>query len=402
MADPVSTGGTSAAPPVPPMPAGTSLHELITPKGPADANGMFHLGSLELDKNQLAVFQASQKALGGATGNAEQLATLWSVEHGHLPESEPVAKAPAGTTVDSLVKPAGGMTPDANGDIHLGRLSLKPADLPQFEALQRNLAAKNPEAVDTLYKLENGDRDYKLNLNDVGNNTFDPSKGNVISWDPHKDLRDQFNKSELPPKVAGFHEEGHATGSPMVSATLHGIPDKMYSNLEEKRVIEGPEAREMAILGLPPRHSHIGAAYPVPTIDSTKPELTVTQNGKDHTVGAGYQQTGKIAGTDANHVSIDVGRGQQVQLKTNELAGFMGSPGNASAVLNDAKAHGDTATFAISKDGKVTYENPQQLQRFFEAQNQHVDPGYKLLATPAAVESPQQARQPAQSAGLER
>ena len=375
----------SAPPPIPPMPETTTLKDLITPSAPPDAQGISHLGALSLNANQLAAFQKAQTRIAGDPPNPspDQLKTLWSVEHGQIPEMEPVAAAPKGTTVEQLVTPPDGQKPDAKGYVHLGHLAVKSADLPQFAAAQRDLASKDPEAVNMLYKLENGGRDYTLNLNNVANNTFDP-KNNTISWDPHKDGRDQFNKANVPPVILGAHEEGHALGTPMISRTLQGIPDEKYSNLEEKRVIEGIEARAMAAYKLPPRHSHIGVAYPVATIDSISPRLHVTQDGHEKTVGGGFQQTGKVVSADAAHVKLDVGHGKTMELRTNELTGFMGNTKNVVSTLQDASAHRDNVTFSVTNDAKVTYQNPEQLNRWF-----HDRPStYQLIGTPAAIERP--------------
>lgn len=383
--------------PLAPAPKEFTLDEAL--KATVAKDGTYHCGKLEFpNQRDYNDFVAGQRALGGTP---QQLATLNYVEtNGHAPHMGAMEAAPKGTKVEDLLD-VKGKTPDANGFYHMGTLLVHKDEIKQFDALQRDATARNPEALNALYHLEHApDKDVTFRVtkdNDRGDR-YDPNT-NTIYWNPHTMIRDAYNKEPVSAETAGLHEVGHWAGRD-VGQTLQRIPAGKWENMEEKRVIEGVEARDMALQHRAPRHSHYGWPLPTDKIDSITPSLTTTQNGVTREMHAPYTQSGHVMSVNNDGTTTIAIRGDgkhpdhQVTYKTEQLSLAMGGQ-DPARVLSDAISHKDTVQFQLTADGKMLYSDPAQQQR--QAGPAH-DPGFKypdqMYATHEPVPLQTQQRQP--------
>ncbi len=174
--------------------------------------------------------------------------------------SEPLPPVPAGTTIDTLLKP----TKDVPGDtyVHFGNLQVERALVGDFEAAQRYLA-KDPEALSALRQLETGNVTTTVAKINDGQDGFTPSS-HTISWDP-KSATVNTNGSFQTPANGLLHEEGHAVEElldPARKALQKGEKNQRYTNGEEQRVITGLETRAHDYLpGEGTRTDHGGRAF---------------------------------------------------------------------------------------------------------------------------------------------
>jgi hypothetical protein len=367
--------------PLPEAPKGWHLHDAL--KATVDENKHYHCGKLEFENQKMyREFVQSQLAIGGTP---QQMATLYAVETtGKPPNMDPVKPAPPGTTADTLLD-VSDKKPDSAGFYHLGTLRVQKDEFKQFEALQKDICAKNPEALDTLYHMEHAPQPvtFRVTKDSDRNDRFDPNT-NTIYWNPHTAVRDGGEtKGRVPAATAALHEETHWAIRGPVGDTLGGIPDKHYSDWNEKAVMDGAETRDLALRGLPPRTTHnSGHILATDHIDSVSPSLTMTQNGKEREVKAPFSQSGRVIDVDDKKGTTTIavrGDGKEpehrMEFKTEQLNLAMGDkPHQTHVLLEGAKKHGDTVNLQITGDGRVIYSNPAQEQRLAD----HPEPGVKF------------------------
>jgi hypothetical protein len=260
---------------------------------------------------------------------------------------------------------------------------VKEGEFEQFAALQKDICAKNPEALDTLYHMEHAPQPvtFRVTKDSDRNDRFDPNT-NTIYWNPDTAVRDGGNKSRVPPSSAALHEETHWAIRGPVGDTLAAIPDKKYTDWNEKAVMDGVETRDLQLRGLPPRDTHRGHVLPVDGIESVAPSLTVKQNDVEREVRAPFKQSGRVIEVnDKTGTTTIAVRGDgsvpehRMEFKTEQLNWAMGSkPGQTHVLLEGAKNHNDTVSLQITGDGRVLYSNPAQEQRL----NEHPEPGIKF------------------------
>jgi hypothetical protein len=370
--------------PLPDAPKGFRLHDALT--ATADSAKHYHCGKLEFeDRKSYREFVSNQLAIGGTP---QQLATLYAVETtGKPPQMDPVKPAPAGTTTDKLLD-VSDKKPDHAGYYHLGTLRVKEGEFKQFAELQKNICDKNPEALDTLYHMQHAPEPvtFRVTKDNDRNDRFEPDT-NTIYWNPHTAVRDGGNHSRVPPSTAALHEETHWAIRGTVGDTLGGIPDKKYTDWNEKAVIEGVETRDLKLRGLDARDTHHGHVLAVTELDSVAPSLTVKQNGTEREMRAPFKQSGRVIEVNEKTGTTTIAvRGEgslpehRMEFKTEQLKWAMGSKDHETNVLLEgAKSHKDTISLQITNDGRVVYENPAQEQRLHD----HPQPGVKF---PKAME----------------
>ncbi len=356
--------------PLPPPPKGWTLQDAF--KATVDKSGQYHVGKLTFPNVQsFNDYKTAQTELGGTP---DQLSVLHEIiATGHAPDSGRLAAAPHGTTVDHLLD-IRGKTPNAQGMYELGTLRVPKDEFTKFSELQRDLAARDPQALSALYHMENAtDRPvtFRVTNDSDRNDRYEPGS-NTIYWNPNTAVRDAYNGARVSPDTAALHEETHWAGR-KVGDVLANIPGGRWENREEKRVIEGVEAHDMHGLKREPRHSHYGSVLPVDNIRSITPSLTVERSGKEHHVHAPWSQSGHVVGEGANGTTIlaihgdGKGPNDRIALKTEELSfAFGGNLAGARALLRDAHAHNDTVKFELTHDGKMIYSDPMQQQRLRE------------------------------------
>ena len=91
---------------------------------------------------------------------------------------------------------------------------------------------------------------------------FEPNS-NLINWDPNSALQCTDGGTQSPALGLG-HEMAHAD-APWYSKYIGWVPWPSYDNLEERRVIQGPETNAAYTLGEGIRKNHYGTTYWVPT-----------------------------------------------------------------------------------------------------------------------------------------
>ena len=358
-------------------------------KATVSHDGSYHCRKLDFaNRREYNDFASAQRALGGTPN---QLATLHHIEtSGHAPHTGPMEAAPKGTTVHDLLD-VSKKTPDAQGFYHLGTLLVHKDEMRHFNALQHDLTARNPEALAALYHMEHApDKNvtFRVTSDTDRGDRFDPNT-NTIYWNPNTMVRDAFDKERVSAASAALHEEMHWAGRD-VGSTLQKIPAGNWENREEKRVIEGTEARDMMAQHRALRHSHYGWALSTDKVDSITPSLTTTQNGVTREMRAPYAQSGHVMSINNDGTTTFAIRGEgkhpdhQVAYKTEQLSLAMGGQPNAQHVLRDALAHKDSVTFQLTSDGKMLYSDPAQHQR----QTMRPDPSFTYPSQMYAVSEP--------------
>jgi RHS repeat-associated protein len=102
---------------------------------------------------------------------------------------------------------------------------------------------------------------YTIITNNIDDDSYDPST-RTIHWDPHSALRCTSGGKQSPALGLG-HEMAHAEGGFWGRLLVYvGWPG--YDNLEERRVIVGPETQAARTLGEGTRTDHSGSTYTVP------------------------------------------------------------------------------------------------------------------------------------------
>ena len=291
--------------------------------------------------------------------------------------TEAFDKAPQGTTVEDLLKP----TKDVAGEpyVHFGNLSVQRELVDDFKAAQAYLA-KDPEAVDALYALENGKQPLTVDKINDGNDNFNAGRSR-IQWDPKSALLNA-DGSKQTPALGLLHEQGHAleyARDPTLFASQVGVANQRYDTGEEQRNITGLEDRALKYLpGEGGRADHGGIAYvskgptsteltPAPALDAAGirdaihgERFGLAMHGYtappppgaaadaikpwDHSA-----QTGSVLHLDDNTVAQYVGRGQyQTYDVAKDLHGVM-PPENDPNLRIDAQ-------------GRVAPATPQQVQ----------------------------------------
>ncbi len=366
-------------------------------------NETYHCGKLEFaNRREYNDFASAQRALGGTP---DQLATLHYVETtGHAPHTGPMNVPPKGTTVHDLLD-VSQKIPDARGFYHLGTLLVHKDEMQQFGALQHDLTLRNPEALSALYHMQHAP-DKAVTFRVTGDadrgDRFDPNT-NTIYWNPHTMIRDAYNTHRVSAATAALHEETHWAGRD-VGNTLQRIPAGNWDNREEKRVIEGTEARDMMAQHRAQRHSHYGWALASDTIDSIMPSLTVTQHGVTREAHAPYVASGRVMSVDADGTTTIAIRGDgthpdhRITFKTEQLSLAMDGESNARNTLRNAAMHKDTVTLQLTSDGKLLYSDSAQQQR----QTARPDPTFSYPTQMRAInesEAPIHARQESTGVG---
>ena len=183
-----------------------------------------------------------------------------------VPGSEPIASAPAGTTVAGLLTPTG---PPVDGYVQLGKLHVESAIFDDFKKAQEYLG-KSPEAVNQLYGLVHGRTEVDVRSTTVGNDEFGSRDGRpAISWAPTGALLNT-NGSTLTPAMGLLHEEGHANrwlSNPTAYAhdaqpyPVGSANAQTWTTPEERRNITGLEHRVGAALHEGERNDHHGQPY---------------------------------------------------------------------------------------------------------------------------------------------
>lgn len=108
--------------------------------------------------------------------------------------------------------------------------------------------------------LERSSTTYTVKTNNMDDDSCDPSTY-TIHWDPHSALRCTSGGGQSPALGLG-HEMAHADAG-FFTRLLVYIPWPGYDNLEERRVIVGPETNAARTLGEGTRTNHSGSTYVV-------------------------------------------------------------------------------------------------------------------------------------------
>ncbi len=98
-----------------------------------------------------------------------------------------------------------------------------------------------------------------LKINHHDDDSYDPSR-RTVNWDPHSALVTTGGGRQSPALGLG-HELDHATVSSAVRDAGSAIPDSLYDDREERRVILGSELHAARTLGEGIRHDHCGTTY---------------------------------------------------------------------------------------------------------------------------------------------
>lgn len=131
-----------------------------------------------------------------------------------------------------------------------------------YEAARRYLSRDAAERS-IFQKLEHGPHHVHLRLNSHDDDSYDPDS-RTIHWDPHSALRTASGGLQSP-ALGLAHEADHATVAAWIRDADSTQRDRLYDNLEERRVILGSERGAAWTLGESVRHNHAGSCYWVPT-----------------------------------------------------------------------------------------------------------------------------------------
>lgn len=128
---------------------------------------------------------------------------------------------------------------------------------------------QDPGMAQIIQDLENSATEYDIQYINNGNDQYDPGT-HTISWDPNSALCTTAGGRQTPALGLG-HEMAHADID--VWTSLEELWDELigtydvpgYDNVEEQRVITGPETTAAQTLGEDIRTDHGGTPYTVPT-----------------------------------------------------------------------------------------------------------------------------------------
>ncbi|HEY3358409.1 MAG TPA: RHS repeat-associated core domain-containing protein [Polyangia bacterium] len=123
----------------------------------------------------------------------------------------------------------------------------------------------DPGMAAAIDRLERASTTYTITVDEhIGNNEWN-SWTNGITWNPHVGARCSDRSGEgMSPALMLAHELAHADG-PWYRGALGWIPSGPFDNLEEKRVILGPEHAAARTLGEGMRNDHDGNPFWVPS-----------------------------------------------------------------------------------------------------------------------------------------
>ncbi len=113
-----------------------------------------------------------------------------------------------------------------------------------------------------IHDLDASSTTYTIVYNNADDDSYDPST-HMIHWDPHSALRCSGGGKQTPALGLG-HEMAHAD-QPWYWDLIGWVPWPGYDNLEERRVIVGPETDAAHTLGEGTRTDHGGTTYTVPS-----------------------------------------------------------------------------------------------------------------------------------------
>jgi hypothetical protein len=355
-----------------------------------------------------------------------------------LEGSEQKPHAPAGTTMEQLLKPTGPNVKGSDGQDYVqlgnpvGSLRVQTALFDDFKKAETYLG-KSKEAVDVLYNLEHPpkrdsghwyERDkYPPPIevqhgNTVADDQFSwgTNKTPAITWAPNGGLGGPNGVQS--PAMPLLHEAGHAVEWQQHEARINqnardykvGSPEaQRWTTPEERRNIDGMEARVARELGEPLRHDHGGYAAatrgpisreapavgpPAPhVIDEAghaNPRLGVSLNDGDKP-GA-ISAKGKITGFEdhdgVKSIEFLDTRGAKQTLRFNDPAGFdpAGNPvPNPLGKLANEFEQGKGSDFRVDVDpsgrnviatvGPNSLKSGQQVEDFAEKlAQQQVEP----------------------------
>jgi hypothetical protein len=109
--------------------------------------------------------------------------------------------------------------------------------------------SQDPGMAAIISQLQSSSTVYTIKANPYGIDLYD-SQTHTIDWDPTS-AEDYDDGGSMSPALALGHELSHAAGP-----TAPYYSDPNYDNLEEKRVITGPETEAARRLGEHIRHNH--------------------------------------------------------------------------------------------------------------------------------------------------
>ncbi len=121
---------------------------------------------------------------------------------------------------------------------------------------------QDPGMAQIMQDLNQSSTVYNILYINDGNDRYDPST-NTIYWDPGSALLTTCGGKQTPALGLG-HEMAHADAS-FWDNLIGWIPWPSYDNLEERRVITGPETNAAQTLNEAIRTDHGGTPYPVAT-----------------------------------------------------------------------------------------------------------------------------------------
>jgi RHS repeat-associated protein len=120
----------------------------------------------------------------------------------------------------------------------------------------------DPGMAQVIKDLNDSSTDYNILYINDGNDRYDPAT-HTIFWDPTSALRTTCGGKQTPALGLG-HEMAHADAS-FWDRLIGWVPWSSYDNLEERRVITGPETAAARTLGEAIRTDHGGTPYTVST-----------------------------------------------------------------------------------------------------------------------------------------
>jgi hypothetical protein len=145
--------------------------------------------------------------------------------------------------------------------IHYGSLSFaktaKRSIDQAFAYLSRDAVARS-----LIDRVEHARVPHRIAIDRSDDDSYDPST-HVIRWDPHSALLTTEGGRQSP-ALGLAHELDHAAEPARIKSRLENIGDRAYDSAEERRVIEGSEARIARTLHEARRYDHDGTCYRVP------------------------------------------------------------------------------------------------------------------------------------------